>query len=1064
MRKVIYLFTCFGKCRLTIWLIAFFILPPGIIKADNLAINEFQQVKQITGTVTEAATGNTLPGVSISIKGTTQGTITDMEGNYSIEASNDDVLVFSFVGYLTDEVLVGDQSVVNMSMIVDVIGLGEIVVTGYGVQKKSDLTGSIASVKGDDLAKLPSGSFDEALKGRAAGVFSASESGAPGSAPVIRIRGNSSINGGDPLIIVDGVPSSIWAVNSINSSDIASVEVLKDASSQAIYGASGGNGVILITTKKGDRDRITTNLDYFYGYQVPRKNMDLLGTKEFFEVYNELDVPEALRLDWNEDSIASAPNTSWYDELTRNAPMQSVNLAISGGNEKSTFRFSTAYFTHMGTIPNSDYERFNVRINSDHKITKRIKVGQNLAISRDVVSGLERWNFNGQYHSPIYFSMMMHPFVEPYAEGAEPLTYAWGRSPINAGLENPFVRIDRINREVPTYRMNGDINVSVEFIDGLVFKSIAGYGTDFGFAKEFFPEYYYSPTVQNTVESFDRMTWRNYNWYLQNTLTYNFDVGEHDFSFMAGYESGYYLNEGFKATGIGLLSEAETMHYFNSVTGSVLVEDYNEIRDVATDAFFGRINYNYKGKYLFTSNIRRDRSSKFGPRNRAGVFPSLSAGWKFTEENFMDNLPWISFGKIRAGWGRIGNSNIGVYKYYAQVRTADVYNTSLDNLTAITGVAPHGIANYELQWEAMKSTNVGIDLTFLQNMLSLSVDYFQKSNDGMLIEKPTPHLAGTFQQNEGAEGGSTSYTANLGEVYSKGFEVTAGYKASTGDFQHNFNINFSHSVNEVGDIGGDTLLNGSVLGSRPSFTAEGHPMGSFYGLQTDGLFQESDGVLQNDGTWLITNQPYSDDGEGNIVYAQPNAQPGDVRFVDANKDGVINSDDRVIIGNPHPKYLLGFSYDLSYKMFDFSMFWQGAFGHDIIQATKYNLYNNSGMYNWEAGILDRWSPENTGAELFRISYYDRNDNDRFSDFYVEKGSYLRLKNIQVGCTVPENIVSRLNIRSLRIYVSVKDIITITKYPGVDPEIAVNRDPLEAGIDYSAYPRPIVYTGGINVTF
>jgi TonB-linked SusC/RagA family outer membrane protein len=585
-----------------------------------------------------------------------------------------------------------------------------------------------------------------------------------------------------------------------------------------------------------------------------------------------------------------------------------------------------------------------------------------------------------------------------------------------------------------------------------------------GYAKEFNPVYQFSSTIANATENFNRTAWRNYSWYLQNHITYNFSLGNQNLSLMAGYESGYYMNEGFIATGTGLLGEDETMHYYNTVTGTVEVQDYNTIQEVASDAFFGRLNWDYKGKYLLTSNIRRDQSSKFGPAMRTGIFPSVSAGWKFSEESFMDGLSWLSFGKIRAGWGKIGNSDIRVYQYYARVINTDVYDYPIDNIASSPGVASHGIANLSLHWEAMKSSNAGIDLTFLSNKISFSFDYFQKENEGMLINRPTPTLVGTHIINAGNEGGETQLVDNVGGVKTKGYETTIGYKTTTGAFEHNFNLNFSQVTNIVGFVGGDTILDGDAIGVSPNFTAEGFPMGVFYGLKTDGLFQESDGILQDDGTWLITNQPFTLDDDGAPIYAQPFAQPGDVRFQDINGDGRVNTEDRAIIGNPHPKHLLGFSYDLRYKLFDFSMFWQGAFGHDIIQVTKFYFYNNSGVYNWEDEIKDRWTPENTDAEIFRLTYLDRNNNDQFSDFYVEPGDYLRLKNIQIGFTMPKTLTSKVNIESFRLYLSVKDAITITKYGGVDPEISTSRNPIAAGIDVSAYPRPIVYTAGINVVF
>ncbi len=1036
-----------------------------IIAGINHHVYAAEETKQddipVQGIVADATTNEPLAGVTVFVLGTTAGTITDNEGRFSIQVPPGKTIQFSYVGYLPEDVMITSQTDLTIDLVPDIIGLEEVVVTGYGVQKKSDLTGAIASVKGDDLSSVPTGSFDDALEGRAAGVYATSESGAPGSVPVIQVRGLSSVNGGDPLIIIDGIPSSIWSINSINTSDIESIEILKDASSQAIYGASGGNGVILITTKRGTLKSITTELDYYYGTQVARNNFTLTNTEEFLSIYNDIDdLPGSLAIDWSADTM---PDTDWMNEVLRNAPIQNINLAVSGGNEVSTYRFSTGYFTQQGLVPNSDYSKLNIRINSEHKIFKRVTIGENITFTRDYFKGFENWVFNGQFASPVVHAMKMHPFVEPYIEGDSPLHGVWGTSQINNGLDNPFVTIDITNREVPTYRLRGDLNLSVEIINGLTFRSMANSGLDFGYLKVFEPTYFFTATKDSEVTSLRRSTWRNHSWYLQNTLTYNFELGQHSFSFMAGYESNYYKNEGFTAGIDNLLSEDEIMHYFNSASGEPSLQDYNKIEEVASDAIFGRINWDYKGKYLITSNVRRDRSSKFGPAYREGLFPSFSAGWKFSEENFMQGLSWFSFGKIRAGWGKIGNSNIDTYGYFATVITTDVYNASLDNTTVETGVAPHGLANEELHWESINSTNIGIDLAFFDNKLSLSADYFTKQNDGMLIRKPTPSITGTYQMNEYNEGGSTELKANVGEVNVYGFEVTAGYKLRTSKFTHQINLNFSYVENEIGDIGGDTIYGGSVLGSPRTFTAEGHPIARFYGLKTDGLFQESDGVLQEDDTWLITNQPFIEE-EGEIIYAQPDAQPGDLKFVDINNDGVIDADDQTFIGNPSPKYLIGFSYELTYKIFDFSMFWQGAFGHDIIMANKQWLYNNTGAYNWHTDVLDRWTPENTDTEIPRLSYLDRNQNLRFSDFFVEPGGYIRLKSVQLGCNLPHNLISKLSIQKIRLYIGVKDVITITKYPGVDPEIATSRRPIDLGIEYSAYPRPIVYTFGINATF
>ncbi|MGD2035798.1 MAG: SusC/RagA family TonB-linked outer membrane protein, partial [Bacteroidales bacterium] len=939
--------------------------------------------------------------------------------------------------------------------------------TGYGVQKKSDLTGAIASVNGEDLTKAPAATFDEALKGRAAGVFSQSRTGRPGAASVIRVRGVSSINGGDPLFVVDGVPMSIEATSSLNPSDIESVEVLKDASSQAIYGASGGNGVILITTKKGQEGKLTTNLDYYFGYQVPGKPVDVLNKEEWFSVYNSLDIPEESRLGWSADTIATLPDVNWQDEVMQTAPMHSVNLSVAGGNEKSTFRISTGYFFQEGIVPNSTYKRFNLRSTSQHKISKMLSIGHNLAVTNEISTGFQDYIYTNAYLSPIVQAIQFHPFVEPYDEDGN-----WNTSPVS-NVVSPFVTIDVTDRTVPSYRVDGDLNLAISPIKGLTYKTILGARIEMGWLRDFTPVYEYDIYENNPETIIQRDSWRNYSWYWQHTLTYDFSVGGHNFTLMGGFESGYYLNEGFSGTRYSLINETRYMQYFDASLdeeSKILNDRAGTPQDVANYAYFGRINYDYKGKYLLTANFRNDYSSKFGPDNRSGFFPSVSAGWKFTEEGFMDNVGWLSFGKIRAGWGKIGNSGgaLQPYKYYAVVQTENVYSYAIDNTGVTAGANAHGIANTELAWEAMVSSNIGLDLAFFENRLSLTADYFTRKNDGMIIEVPTPDIAGTYQESPGNEGGSTLQAANVGEVKNKGYEITVGFKGNTGAFRHDLNLNFSQVSNEVVDIDSLPIYSGnSYFFQDFTYTAEGEPMGQFYGYQTDGLFGPEDAEMI-DGELVVTNQPYRIVG-GEREYMQPWAQPGDVRFVDTNGDTTLTADDRVPLGNPHPKFLLGFSYTLTYKIFDFSMFWQGVFGNDVLMITKSWLYNNTGSANWSSDVLDRYTDENTSADLFRLSYLDNNDNDRMSDFYVEPGWYLRMKNIQLGVSIPENIISRVGLSKFRVYFGVRDLITITGYPGTDPEIPAAssntfNDPLQAGIDVAAYPRPIVYTIGLNATF
>ena len=1033
-----------------------------------------QPGKTITGKVVTVG-GEELPGVNIIILGTSLGTVTDVGGNYSLDVPGEHLsgrLQVSYVGFLSETVDIAGQSEINITLVPDLQQLEEVVVVGYGVQKKSDLTGAIASVSGDKISEVAVSGVDMALQGRAAGVYVISESGAPGSDVVVQVRGVSSVNKNDPLYVIDGAISSHYAISAINPGDIESIEVLKDASSAAIYGASGGTGVILITTKKGEKGGIKAELDYYFGIQNAHRRVEMCNTEEFFSIYNDI-MPETRR--WSDSLIATLPDIDYQDELYQDAPMHSVNLSVSGGNEASTYRFSTGYFYQDGVVPPSKYTRLNLRMNSSHKIGKRITFGENIALSNETYYGYENWRINHGYNSPISQAIQMHPFVEPYDSAGN-----WSTSPLS-NVTNPFVEVDNTDRELPEYRVFGDLNLQIDIIKGLSYRTILGASIDMRHDRDFVPEYFFNPTKNNPQSQLKRRNQRSYSWSWQNILQYDFSLlNDFNFSLMGGFESNYSLYEWTEGTRYNLINESREMHYFDASLdeGSIVLNGGGN--EIASYAYFGRLNYDYKGKYLLTFNIRKDYSSKFGPENRSGVFPAFSAGWKFSEEEFMKNISFLSFGKVRGGWGQMGNSNIDPYEYYALVRSENVYAYAIDNeMPPATGASLHGIPNRVLHWEAMNSTNVGIDLAFIENRISLSADYFIKNNEGMLLERPLPSLAGSYQESPENEGGATEYIMNIGNNKNQGIEATLGFKNIRGKFKHDLDFNFTYVKNTVGDIAGDILISPvtAYTFTNMTMTAEGYPMGSLYGFVTDGLFREEDAEMIN-GNIVVTNQPYRILSSGAIRYAQPFAQPGDFRFVDINGDSTINQDDRTIIGNPHPKFMVGFSYNLTFMNFDLSMFWQGAFGHDIFQLSKVWLYNTSGNINWSKDALNRYrnpvydedgvtilDPGYTTGDLFKISLTDRNDNLRLSDFYVEKGDFLRLKNIQIGYTLPLKLTSMLGIDKFRVYAGAKDLVTITKYPGRDPEIYTDREnPTSRGLDVGVYPKPRVFIFGFNATF
>ncbi|UCH14029.1 MAG: SusC/RagA family TonB-linked outer membrane protein, partial [Bacteroidales bacterium] len=571
------------------------------IHAEDISTVAQQPGETVTGKVTTVE-GEELPGVNIVIVGTTIGTVSDVQGNYSLSVPEEHlsgILQISYIGYLTETIDIAGQTEINIILIPDLQQLDEVVVVGYGVQKKSDLTGSIASVSGDKLTEVAVSGVDMALQGRAAGVFVTSENGIPGSDVVVQVRGISSINGADPLYVIDGAASSHYTISALNPSDIESIEVLKDASSAAIYGASGGNGVILITTKQGSAGKLKAELDYYYGLQNPHRRVDMCNRDEFFDIYNNI-VPEEDR--YSDSLIATFPDINYQDEIYRNAEMHNVNFSLSGGNEQSTYRFSAGYFYQDGTIRNSGYSRINLRLNSLHNIGKRIKFGQNIALSNETIKGFETYKVNHGYLSVFSQALTMHPFVEPYDS-----TGNWSQSPLS-NVTNPLVEIDVTDRELPEYRILGDLNLEVELIKGLSYKTILGADLNLRHDRNFVREYYYNPNTNNPQSYIVRRNERSYAWSWQHTLQYNLSLASHNIGAMAGFESGYDLYEWHQGTRYDLINETRAMHYFDASLNaeSIILDGGGD--DRASYSYFGRINYDYKGIFLLTANIRKDYS------------------------------------------------------------------------------------------------------------------------------------------------------------------------------------------------------------------------------------------------------------------------------------------------------------------------------------------------------------------------------------------------------------------------------------------------------------------------
>jgi TonB-dependent starch-binding outer membrane protein SusC len=1045
------------------------------------------QEHKILGVITDDV-NNPIPGATIVIKGTTTGAVTDLDGRFTLDLTGNEnpVIKISCIGYLVEEIEVGSQTEINVQLVPDLLSLDEVVVVGFGTQKKSDLTGAVASISSEQLEKTPSTGVVQALQGKAAGVQVFNSSGMPGAPITVRVRGINSITKIDewtgvkgPLYIIDGIPGDI---NSINQNDIEHIEVLKDASSQAIYGSSGGNGVIIITTKHGNKNqKAKVDFSMYRGIQTNDISVEMCNTSEFIEIYNTLAVTRNSRIVADPDTL---PSTNWWEEISNNAVMEDYSFQVTSGTENSTTLFSLGYLNQDGVVEKTNYERYNIRVNNTYSIGKRIKTGENISLSATRYSGNDGWGspMGAINQSPISYvrdtsSTLTAQQISDNNIGWE----GWAQPMFNTGTGNPVAGIYYDNNKKGTYRMAGNLFAGLEILKGLTYNNNFGFDINFYEEDNFRPYYYINSTQNNGIVQVYRKLDRNFSWNWQHVLDYTITLADkHDIGLMAGFEASEYLNKTLSGNADSLLRNGATPEYqYIDATlrseGSLYYKPGGSYGHGSKYGYFGRINYQYNNMFLAQFTYRYDGSTNFGPGHRFGSFPAFSAGFKFSELGVVkDNLTSLSFGKLRFGWGKTGNDGIPGNKFYSLVGASAEYGYPFGQ----TGT-PGGIAlapgNRELHWESITTYNYGLDLNFFNDRLSATVDYFHKNTTGMLLSMNLPLIAGRY----GFDGTDGKYTDHIGSLSNNGFELAVGYKNNIGDLHYSVDLNFTKIVSKLQDLI-DTLTLPDWESNPRAILRNGDVPGAFWGYQTDGIFREEDAETIVDPVtgrerYVVTNQPYTiNPTTGAITYLQNNAKPGDVRFIDTNGDGLLNDQDKVVIGDPNPDFTYGFTINLEYKGFDLNCFLQGSYGNDIFNNNKSGWYNSNGLGNWvkdaqnayrspvydeEGNMID---PGNTTSNQFRL-YGSTSDNYRMSDWYVEDGSYLRLKSVQIGYTLPETFTQKFKIEKLKIYVGGKNLITWTKYSGLDPEMGGN-DPTYFGVDGGSYPQPKMYNAGINVSF
>lgn len=1060
-----------------------------------------QSERQITGTVYDQS-GVTLPGVNVIVHETSVGTITDVDGNFSIKLpDNKNILKFSYVGYLEQNVNVAGQNSVNVYLEADIKEMDEVIVVGYGTQRKSDVTGSITSVSGESLEKMQAIRADEAMQGKAAGVMVLQNSGQPGSSPVIRVRGLATVNGGSPLVVIDGVSGG--SISDINPADIESIEVLKDAASQSIYGSAGGNGVILISTKKGKAGKIKTRFDMYAGIQEPwKKELDIADAQQYAAIYNQYQntkqVDEYFPQNENGKYLNPKTNeilqsTNWIDEVFRRALVQNYNLAVSGGNARSTFFMGANYSAQEGIVKKTSNDRFTFRLNSEHKFFDFITVGENFNISQNATVSQDERN---EYNSPLSTAVQMLPFVPIYTSDGSG-NFAYNEAGLSSNIKNPLAQIEYNNNISQTTSMFGNAFLRLKIIEGLNAETRFGMNYSPSEYRKYIPSHVIgeenNPSASQSLPNnqYNRNISSNYGWQWQNFITYNKTLANaHNITLVAGFESSYSMykfdNRSINNIDIEL---ANWKNYANIDEMDVISE-----REVESSgyAYFARLNYDYKGIYLLQANFRRDYSSVFGPQNRAGNFPSASLGIKFSEYDFIKNLNFIDLGKLRVGYGETGNSDIQPFLYLNSMGVTEMNSYPFGGEIQ-DGAALLTAANPELKWEAVVTQNIGLDLNFLNNRLSLSADLFSRRNKDMLLRKSVPLTVGYIITDALHELGDvnldTRPLANYGTLNNRGFEANISYRDQVGDLSFELSANFTRAITTIDEIG-DPLYAGSGRGlSNVTQTKNGAPVSAFYGYITDGIYQEEDfiWVLEDGKRWRQVasvpdgaNSVEGSDLNGNPVsvnYVNPTAAPGNFRYVDYDGDKNLSAKDMAQIGDPNPDFMYGFSANIEYKNFDFNMFFQGSYGNDIYNMLKVNLYTmNNGGLNISNDLINSYLPavyqpgkkttppvkledaRNTETGMIRM------DGDlSSSDFYVEDGSYLRLKNIQLGYTLPASVSRKVKIERLRIYIAAKNLLTFTNYTGFDPEVGETTI-LERGFDRGTYPQAKMYSIGLNVSF
>jgi TonB-dependent starch-binding outer membrane protein SusC len=991
----------------------------------------------VSGVVQDAVTGEPLPGANIVYEGTTIGTATNFNGEYSLDVpSLEGKLMFRYVGYITKVVPIDGNTEINVFLETDTVWGEELVVVGYGVQQRSLVTGAISRIEAREIQQSASLRVEQALQGRTAGVIVMQNSGQPGSGATVRIRGIGTTGDAEPLYIVDGMP--VAGIDYLSPNDIASMEVLKDAAATAIYGARGANGVVMITTASGQPGPIQISYSGYLGVQNPWKRTDLLAAPEYMRIMNESYANDGRAIpfpDVEERIAAVGQGTDWQDAVFfYNAPVMNHSLRLSGGSEASRYLTSLSYRQQDGIVAEgkSEYERLTLRLDSDHT-RGRISYGNRLTYANKATRGI---NPNEEFGGIMARVANIDP-VTPIRN--DDGTFA--QSPYaSQEVVNPVAAIDIINSQWREDRIVGGVFGTYAFNGALSLRSSFDVDLAYGGYRSFLPTYNLGGNVVNATTSALQEQNRWLTWQTSHVLRYGDSWRQHNYSVLGGVELRSSRNEWLGGTRANLSMESFNHAWLSVGTDPESMTNWGGMGLESIASYFTRINYDFKNRYIVEGVFRVDGSSKFGPDNRWGVFPAFSMGWVMSEESFMRGVDVMNYLKLRGGWGRNGSDNIGQFTFTPLITTHAGYGFGMTP-SVVTGAYPSQIANPNLRWEASEQISGGVESAFYENRYYLNIDVYRKDTKGLLLSAPIPAFIGNAPP-----------VINGGTVRNEGVELESGFRHTARDWNLDLILTGTFNRNEVTAINNEEgRLFGAGVSTSMSNVAMaqvGNPIAFFWGHRTAGIFQSWDAVYAHVNA------------AGELI--QQNARPGDLIFVDEDGDGQITDADRVMIGNPYPDFTLGFNVNTAWRGFDFNMFWYGAFGQDIF--TGGTRRHDLNMPNWKADVLDRWTEENPSATHPRVTISDPNGNySRVSDFFVEDGTFVRLRNVSVGYTLPANLAAIMGASRFRIYGAAQNLLTFTGYSGHDPEIGSSWA-LDVGIDRNIYPQARSFTLGLNLDF